>query len=61
MINLVSDTIDLPDGTYAGIWSAYTITVNEIHALKTEVGCRSFSGVDVIVRVSNGRATAEAS
>jgi len=57
-IALASDHVDLPDGTYRGTWSAYTISIANhpgIH-LETVDGNRSLSGQTVSVVVSGGRA-----
>ncbi len=59
-VKLVSDKIDLPDGTYNGLWSAYTITVGEslapVPTLETVDGVRSMDGIPVRVDVAGGRA-----
>jgi hypothetical protein len=59
-VKLVSDQIDLPDGSYNGVWSAYTITVGEslspVRTLETVDGVRSLDGIQVRVDVAGGRA-----
>lgn len=59
MIALVADKIDLPDGTYAGMWSAYAVRIDGhpgVH-LETVEGVRSLDGTPVTVTVRDGRAT----
>jgi hypothetical protein len=60
-VQLVNAAASLPDGTYAGMWSAYTITIIERHTgidLTTEDGISSIDGQPVTVVVTNGTATA---
>lgn len=61
-IALENDIINLADGIYKGLWSAYTIRFGEFgsaRTLQTVDGCRSLDGMPVTVTVSNGRAIAE--
>lgn len=58
-IALVSDATDLRDGTYEGLWSAYTIRIvtwGETRTLTTRDGARSLDGMPVVVTVANGHA-----
>lgn len=58
-IELEDNTIDLPDGVYTGLWSAYSIRIKGTNAaLATVDGCRSITGFPVIVRVADHKATA---
>ena len=62
-INLVTKKLNIPAGTYAGVWSAYEITLKNgalpETVLKTEDGVRSLDGVEVTVTVgSDGNVTA---
>lgn len=54
---LLDDTCNMPDGTYTGLWSAYSIDVPMGPVtLQTAAGCRSLDGMPVTVTVQNGRA-----
>lgn len=58
-IKLKNDKVDLPNGTYRGSWSAYTIYIaSHERELTTEDGCRSLDGIPVTVEVIDGRAVA---
>lgn len=59
IVALTSDRVDLADGTYAGTWSAYSISIighPGVH-LATVDGVRSLDGQPVSIVVRAGRAT----
>lgn len=58
-VQLVNAATSLPEGTYAGMWSAYTITIigHPGIDLTTEDGISSIDGQPVTVVVTNGTAT----
>lgn len=67
-VALESSATTLPDGTYTGLWSAYTVHIpaldhhreGQLRAELTTVdGCRSLDGVPVTVTVASGQAVVE--